>query len=56
MKLFFDENLSPKLVTILSNDFPDSKYVHRVGLGSESDDEVWEYAKKQWIYFSQQRF
>lgn len=45
MKLLFDENLSPKLVTILSNDFPDSKHVHRVGLGSESDDEVWEYAK-----------
>jgi hypothetical protein len=42
VKLLFDENLSPKLVTILSNDFPDSKHVHRVGLGFESDDEgVW---------------
>jgi predicted nuclease of predicted toxin-antitoxin system len=45
LKLLFDENLSPKLVSALSNKFPDSKHVDRIGLGSEPDSEVWEYAK-----------
>jgi uncharacterized protein (DUF433 family)/predicted nuclease of predicted toxin-antitoxin system len=46
VKLLFDKNLPPpKLVAILSKENPDSKHVARVGLGSESDDEVWEYAK-----------
>ncbi|MDI3258473.1 MAG: DUF5615 family PIN-like protein [Sinobacteraceae bacterium] len=45
MKLLFDENLSPKLVTALADVFPDSAHVHQVGLGSASDDAVWEYAR-----------
>lgn len=45
MKLLFDENLSPKLVTAFADIFPDSAHVDRVGLGSEPDNEVWEYAK-----------
>jgi predicted nuclease of predicted toxin-antitoxin system len=45
VKLLFDENLSPKLVMALADIFPDSAHVDRVGLGSEPDNEVWEYAK-----------
>ncbi len=45
MRLLFDENLSPKLVSALADIFPDSAHVDRVGLGSESDSDVWEYAK-----------
>lgn len=45
MKLLFDENLSPKLVDALADLFPDSKHVDRIGLGGESDNAVWEYAK-----------
>jgi len=45
MKLLFDENLSPKLVQRLIEAFPDSAHVDRVGLGSEQDDAIWEYAK-----------
>ena len=45
MKLLFDENLSPKLVAALADIFPDSAHVDRVGLGSESDNDVWEHAK-----------
>jgi predicted nuclease of predicted toxin-antitoxin system len=41
VRLLFDENLSPKLVGC----FPGSAHVDRVGLGSESDSDVWEYAK-----------
>lgn len=46
MKLLFDENLSPKLVVNLSDVFPESKHVDRIGLGGESDSVVWKYAKE----------
>lgn len=45
MKLLFDENLSPKLVQRLSSIFPESIHVDRVGLGSEDDNDVWDYAR-----------
>ena len=44
MKLLFDQNLSPKLVTKLCEFFPNSKHVQDVGLGMASDDQVWAYA------------
>jgi len=45
VRLLFDENLSPKLVAVLDDIFPDSAHVDRIGLGSGSDSEVWDYAK-----------
>lgn len=45
MKLLFDENLSPKMVTALADVFPDSAHVDRIGLGGGSDDDVWRYAQ-----------
>lgn len=45
MKLLFDENLSPKLVAALADIYPESVHVDRIGLGGESDNEVWNYAK-----------
>ena len=45
MKLLYDENLSPKLVVALADIFPDSVHVARMGLGSGSDNDVWEFAK-----------
>ena len=45
MRLLYDENLSPKLVAALADIFPDSAHVDRIGLGGESDNDVWEYAK-----------
>ena len=46
MKLLFDENLSPKMVLALADVFPNSAHVDRIGLGGDSDDLVWQYAKK----------
>lgn len=46
MKLLFDENLSPKMVMVLADVFPDSVHVDRIGLGGGSDDDVWCYAKE----------
>ncbi|MEM8721292.1 MAG: DUF5615 family PIN-like protein [Cyanobacteria bacterium P01_G01_bin.39] len=45
MKLFFDENLSPKLPNRLSDLFPDSLHVRDVGMKATTDSVVWDYAK-----------
>ena len=46
MKLLFDENLSPKLVTRLAADFPESVHVSRVGLDQADDETVWAFARE----------
>jgi len=45
MKLLFDQNLSPKLVGLLADLFPDSTHVQSAGLDCASDNAVWEYAR-----------
>ncbi len=44
MKLLFDENPSPKLVTFVSDLFPASVHVRDIGLASASDPVVWQHA------------
>jgi predicted nuclease of predicted toxin-antitoxin system len=47
VKLLFDENLSYKLVQALSDLFPDSAHVTKIGLASGADDrEVWQFARQ----------
>lgn len=45
MKLLFDQNLSYKLLTKVSELFPNSAHVAALHLDKVSDREVWEYAK-----------
>ena len=45
MKLLFDQNLSPALVSRLADLFPDSNHVFLLGLDTASDDEVWNFAR-----------
>jgi predicted nuclease of predicted toxin-antitoxin system len=45
MKLLFDENLSPKLVRLLNDLFPNSVHVRDVGLKTADDRVVWDYAE-----------
>jgi predicted nuclease of predicted toxin-antitoxin system len=45
MKLLFDHNLSPRLVNRLSELFPDSAHVYKLGLDQVEDRQIWEYAK-----------
>ena len=45
MKLLFDENLSPELVRLLADLFPESVHVRDVGLKAADDLLVWQYAK-----------
>ena len=44
MKLLFDQNLAPHLVTKFCKLFPGSKHVQDVGLDRASDLQVWIYA------------
>ena len=47
MKLLFDQNLSPKLVGLLMDAYPDSSHVSLVGLERATDEEVWVYARER---------
>ena len=44
MKLLFDQNLSPKLVSMLADVFPTSSHVLAEHLDTSDDDEVWDFA------------
>lgn len=46
MKLLFDQNLSPRLVKLLADLFPESNHVFPLGLNEADDTEVWEYARE----------
>ena len=44
MKLLFDQNLSPRLVRLLADIYPECLHVHELGMDTASDTEVWSYA------------
>ena len=46
MKLLVDHNLPPRLVKLLTDDFPNSTHVSEVGLAEADDVEVLAYAKQ----------
>ncbi|MCU1250920.1 MAG: hypothetical protein JWQ49_3949 [Edaphobacter sp.] len=45
MKLLLDENLSPRVMDLLSDLYPASDHVHNLNLGGANDSEVWDYAE-----------
>ena len=47
MRLFFDQNLSPRLVAILADLHGGSTHVRDEGLQKADDDTVWAYAIRQ---------
>ena len=49
MKLLFDQNLSPRLVRLLTDLFPGSIHVRDVGMERANDQVVWNYAAKQGV-------
>lgn len=44
MKLLLDQNLSPRLLGLLADLFPESRHVREVGLASADDTVIWAYA------------
>lgn len=47
MKCLFDENLSPRLVQLLAEQFPGSTHVRTVGLLGATDEEIWAFGRAQ---------
>ncbi len=45
MKLLFDENLPPRLVSLLADLYPALVHVRDVGLKNVPDELVWQYAQ-----------
>lgn len=46
VKLLFDQNISYRLVSPLKDLFPESNHVRLLGLEKASDEDIWEYAKR----------
>jgi len=46
VKLLLDENLSPRLLTLIRRFYPGSRHVEQVGLKGKSDRAIWEYARQ----------
>jgi predicted nuclease of predicted toxin-antitoxin system len=44
VRLLFDEKLSPRLVLLLSSEFPGSRHVRDLGLQAADDQTVWDHA------------
>lgn len=44
MRLLFDQNLSPRLVRLLADVYPDCTHVYALGMDRAPDSEVWRYA------------
>jgi predicted nuclease of predicted toxin-antitoxin system len=47
VRLLFDHNLSPSLVSRLYDIYPDSNHVYLLGLDKVPDTEIWLYAQQQ---------
>jgi predicted nuclease of predicted toxin-antitoxin system len=45
MKLLFDENLSPKLPSLVADSFPESQHIRELALKGHTDEDIWIYAK-----------
>lgn len=46
MKLFFDENLSPRLVKTLAYEYPGSSHVRNENMRGTTDANIWEFCRK----------
>ena len=47
MKFLFDQNISPRLVKILSDLYPSSASVSEYGLKNSDDASIWNFAKRK---------
>ena len=47
MKLLFDQNISFRILKIISEAFPEANQVKNLGLENKSDSEIWEFARTE---------
>ena len=45
MKFLIDENLSPRLVSLLASYWPDSMHVETAGMRGAADETIWRFAR-----------
>ena len=45
MKLLFDQNLSHRLCSMLSREFPSSMHIRDLGMQQSDDEAIWEFAR-----------
>jgi predicted nuclease of predicted toxin-antitoxin system len=46
VKRLFDENLSPRLISLLAVEFPFCAHIETLGMRGTTDASIWDYAKK----------
>lgn len=46
MKLLFDQNISFRLVKMISDIFPEAKQIRELGLENFTDRQIWNFAKE----------
>jgi predicted nuclease of predicted toxin-antitoxin system len=46
VKLLFDQNISFRILRLLSNDFPDARQVRELGLENTSDRKIWDFSRQ----------
>ena len=46
MKLLFDQNISFRIIHLLSDNFADCRHVGSLGLNDCNDREIWQFAKQ----------
>lgn len=45
MKLLFDQNISFRIIKLISEEFPKVNHVNELGLADSTDMAIWEFAK-----------
>jgi predicted nuclease of predicted toxin-antitoxin system len=48
MKLLFDQNPSPSLISRVADLFPESDHVSLLGMDTATDEEVWNFAQRHY--------
>jgi len=46
MKLLFDQNISYRIVSLVSHKYPDARHINQVGLEDATDNSIWNFAKE----------
>jgi len=46
MKLLFDQNISYRIVRLVSDKYPEAKHINHIGLDDATDNSIWNFAKE----------
>ena len=46
MKILFDQNISYRIVGLVSDKYPEAKHINHVGIDDATDNSIWNFAKE----------